>query len=102
MSHGPRHRFLIMLSPALLLLFFTFYLFSSLTRALPGPVAVNLHDDGEQEHDSDERNGHRRGQLGAIASEQAICSGIGADMLKVGGNAADAVRRSIIMRLMPC
>ena len=31
------------------------------------------------------------GKLGAIASESAICSQHGADILKIGGNAADAV-----------
>ena len=31
------------------------------------------------------------GKLGAVASESAVCSRHGADMLKIGGNAADAV-----------
>lgn len=31
------------------------------------------------------------GKLGAVASESSICSGHGTEMLKVGGNAADAV-----------
>jgi gamma-glutamyltranspeptidase/glutathione hydrolase len=31
------------------------------------------------------------GQLGAVASEAEICSHIGIDMLKAGGNAADAL-----------
>lgn len=30
-------------------------------------------------------------QLGAVASESDICSRIGVDLLKAGGNAADAV-----------
>lgn len=30
-------------------------------------------------------------KLGAVASESAICSRIGIDLLKIGGNAADAV-----------
>ena len=29
--------------------------------------------------------------LGAVASENSVCSRIGIDLLKVGGNAADAV-----------
>lgn len=33
------------------------------------------------------------GKRGAVASESAICSRIGTDMLKMGGNAADAVSR---------
>lgn len=32
-----------------------------------------------------------KGHLGAVASESSICSTIGIDMLKMGGNAADAV-----------
>ena len=31
------------------------------------------------------------GKLGAVASENAICTRHGTDMLKMGGNAADAV-----------
>lgn len=31
-------------------------------------------------------------KLGAIASESAVCSKIGVELLKKGGNAADAVR----------
>ena len=30
-------------------------------------------------------------KLGAVASENAVCSRIGIDLLKAGGNAADAV-----------
>jgi hypothetical protein len=33
------------------------------------------------------------GQQGAVASENKICSSIGVDLLKAGGNAADAVGR---------
>lgn len=34
----------------------------------------------------------RGNQLGAVASENKICSQIGLDLLKEGGNAADTVR----------
>lgn len=34
---------------------------------------------------------YRDGRLGAVASENSMCSEYGADMLKIGGNAADAV-----------
>lgn len=34
-------------------------------------------------------------KLGAVASESSICSNIGIDLLKVGGNAADAVRNML-------
>jgi gamma-glutamyltranspeptidase/glutathione hydrolase len=33
----------------------------------------------------------RHGQRGAVASESSICSHIGIDLLKLGGNAADAM-----------
>jgi gamma-glutamyltranspeptidase/glutathione hydrolase len=33
----------------------------------------------------------KAGQLGAVASESEICSHIGIDLLKLGGNAADAL-----------
>ena len=36
-------------------------------------------------------HGYGDGKLGAIASESKICSQIGIDLLKSGGNAADAV-----------
>ena len=38
--------------------------------------------------------GHRYGQgkSGGVASESSVCSQIGIDLLKQGGNAADAVR----------
>lgn len=34
---------------------------------------------------------------GAVASESAVCSRIGVDLIKVGGNAADAVRLIICL-----
>ena len=37
-------------------------------------------------------------RLGAVASENKVCSQIGIDLLKGGGNAADAVR----LALCPC
>lgn len=36
-------------------------------------------------------HGFAPGKLGAVASESSICSGHGTEMLKMGGNAADAV-----------
>lgn len=34
---------------------------------------------------------HSHDQLGAVASESSICSNIGTDVLKKGGNAADSM-----------
>ena len=36
------------------------------------------------------------GHLGAVASESSVCSNIGIDILKEGGNAADAVCQSLV------
>lgn len=38
------------------------------------------------------------GKLGAVASESAICSQHGVDILKQGGNAADAVSAHFLTR----
>lgn len=43
---------------------------------------------GQSAYDGWEKQDDR---LGAVASESSICSGYGVDMLKMGGNAADAV-----------
>ena len=39
-------------------------------------------------------------RLGAVASENKICSHIGIDLLKTGGNAADAVSRDNHIHLL--
>lgn len=47
-----------------------------------------------QRHACTEKEGSdeiEHGKLGAVASESSLCSGLGADILKIGGNAADAV-----------
>lgn len=59
-----------------------------LTAALGTQIALSgspsayhgVHGDHKQE-----------GKLGAVASEHAICTNIGIDLLKAGGNAADAL-----------
>jgi gamma-glutamyltranspeptidase len=38
---------------------------------------------------------HAGDKLGAVASETAICSRVGIDLLKAGGNAADAVSGAV-------
>lgn len=38
-------------------------------------------------------------KLGAVASENVLCSQIGIDLLRAGGSAADAVRLLCIVRL---
>lgn len=46
---------------------------------------------GDSSSQDGRRHGFAPGKLGAVASESSICSGHGTEMLKMGGNAADAV-----------
>jgi gamma-glutamyltranspeptidase / glutathione hydrolase len=57
-------------------------LVSQVALANPLPKAANYAPQYAPDH------------LGAVASESSICSEIGIDLLKQGGNAADAVRLS--------
>lgn len=43
---------------------------------------------GHHGHEVHDEDGNK---LGAVASESSICSNIGIDMLRVGGNAADSL-----------
>ena len=87
-----------MLSPAFLFLSGTLYLLSSLTGSstafpAPAPEAVArapIWSDNLRRGSAEDKQ-RQHGQLGAVASESDICSGMGTDMLKMGGNAADAV-----------
>lgn len=70
------------LGMALLMVVSALTLLSNFARAPPGflqNLPGGYHDNREE------------GKLGAVASENAICSRYGTDMLKMGGNAADAV-----------
>lgn len=59
-----------------------------LPRASTSPLEFSERDDGSH-------GGIAPGKLGAVASESSICSKHGTDMLKMGGNAADAVSISV-------
>ncbi|EER27095.1 hypothetical protein D8B26_002739 [Coccidioides posadasii str. Silveira] len=90
---------LIMISPAVLALCVGFYIFSTFAD-LSCATPIRRHSsypwlnqgsgrpDSGQEVDAWARQDDR---LGAVASESSICSGFGVDMLKLGGNAADAM-----------
>ena len=56
-------------------------LLASLALAAVAQLALSSPTPHGVEHD----------QLGAVASENSICSRIGIELLKAGGNAADAV-----------
>jgi gamma-glutamyltranspeptidase/glutathione hydrolase len=60
----------------------TSLLLAQLSFASPGKYPPSY-----KHHSSD--GGHD--QLGAVASESSICSSIGTDVLKEGGNAADSM-----------
>lgn len=72
MLHSTRYGLLAILSLVLVVVY------------LPGSLASPLPN-------SNSRDGFAPGKLGAVASESSICSGHGTQMLKMGGNAADAV-----------
>lgn len=52
-----------------------------LSLASPGSYPPTYHNGNDSGHD----------KLGAVASESSICSNIGTDILKEGGNAADSL-----------
>lgn len=84
--------FLAVLSSVAIMLLTAFYLFSSIATfagaldATPG----NAQAGNGYQNRYGNWGGHR-GKRGAVASENKYCSGLGAGMLKKGGNAADAV-----------
>lgn len=53
----------------------------ALQTVAASPVGINRHTESKV----------RATTLGAVASETDICSRIGTDLLKMGGNAADAM-----------
>ncbi|EGC49121.1 gamma-glutamyltranspeptidase [Histoplasma capsulatum var. duboisii H88] len=77
------HSLVVVVSAASMMLLIAVSLYSSLTTFW-GRLDVQLSSDA-----SAPRNG-RHGQLGAVASENRNCSQMGAEMLKMGGTAADA------------
>ena len=77
LSHSPRPH-------PLLVLLFLWRLTTALTQ---GSVQQILGRPTQEEHD----------KLGAVASENKICSQIGIDLLRGGGNAVDAV---VVLKLL--
>lgn len=92
-NHLPLLTTLLLLSSSLsmkvhsLVLFPTFLL-SQLSRAVP-----TWEDYSQQQHHAPNNtliSDPEGNKLGAVASQSEICSNIGGDILKKGGNAADA------------
>lgn len=71
------------------LVLFPTFLLSQLSRAVP-----TWEDYSQQQHQHAPNNtlisDPEGNKLGAVASQSEICSNIGGDILKQGGNAADA------------
>ncbi|PGH02759.1 gamma-glutamyltransferase [Blastomyces parvus] len=78
----------LLASVAIMLLLTSFYLFSSLAT-FTGTFGAKLSGVGADKYGN--CGGHQEGELGAVASENRNCSRLGAGMLKIGGNAADAM-----------
>jgi len=64
---------------------------AALTLAVISRAALGNHVVRLSVHGHDALNDEDGGRLGAVASESSICSRIGVDLIKDGGNAADAV-----------
>ena len=62
---------------------FAALLFCNCCHTILGHVLPAGKREPAQYHESDKK--------GAVASESAVCSKIGVDLIKIGGNAADAV-----------
>jgi gamma-glutamyltranspeptidase/glutathione hydrolase len=65
------------------------------------PDVLSSPVEGLARHDSRRASAIRtieEGKLGAVASESAICSRHGTEILKLGGNAADAVSDNELLR----
>lgn len=62
-----------------------------LPDVLSSPLEPSAHYDSRSANTVEH---FEEGKLGAVASESAICSRHGTEMLKIGGNAADAVSDS--------
>jgi gamma-glutamyltranspeptidase / glutathione hydrolase len=67
----------------------------NLPRAQSSPLEFSHRDSNGQDG---WHHGLGPGKLGAVASESALCSRHGTDILEMGGNAADAVRSPRIQK----
>ena len=63
-------------------------LFINCSHTVLGHALPVAKREPEQYHESDKK--------GAVASESAVCSKIGVDLIRIGGNAADAVSRCFL------
>lgn len=80
MLHSRRFGLLAIVSLVLVIIY--------LPTSFGSPLDLFPRDPGSQDG---WHQGFAPGKLGAVASESSICTGHGTEMLKMGGNAADAV-----------
>ncbi|KAL2372868.1 hypothetical protein RJZ57_002670 [Blastomyces gilchristii] len=80
----------LLTSIAITVLLTSFYLFSSFTT-FTETWGAKLSGSGGNPGKYGNCGGHHHGELGAVASENRNCSRLGGEMLKIGGNAADAM-----------
>ena len=66
-------------------------LFGQLVSCWAPPASV--HKRGGEQYEAKDKQG-------AVASESSVCSHIGIDLIKDGGNAADAVSRECLRRMV--
>lgn len=75
-----------------------------LPTVLPSPVDYDSSDHYFRQHERSRYDhvqaGVQPGKRGAVASESAICSRHGTDIILMGGNAADAVRFLFSLQLL--
>ena len=71
-------------------------IFALAILAHPFSESSNLH----LEQQYGRRHYQESDKRGAVASESAVCSRIGIDLLKAGGNAADAVSNYIKIKII--
>jgi gamma-glutamyltranspeptidase/glutathione hydrolase len=69
-----------------------------LPSASTSPLEFSIRD---TDHDNGQEREVGPGKLGAVATENAICSRHGIEMFEMGGNAADAVSTPCLERDIP-
>lgn len=73
-----------------------FLALAALLSIVDGHAIVQLEARGHDKITDPECN-----KLGAVASESAVCSKIGVELIELGGNAADAVRLVLLLLVDP-
>lgn len=93
-NHLPLFTTLLLLSSSLSMKVHSFVLFPTFLLSQVSRAVPTWEDYSQQQHQHAPNNtlisDPEGNKLGAVASQSEICSNIGGDILKQGGNAADA------------